>query len=331
MTPVEGALLAAGVTTVGEIAIAASIISWRYGRGRFVSRDKVLLRRMRRAAAPLTGSASAGMVAGLEESIFRSSENRSALSWLWRAIESRYPLLDARRAVPLAAGASVAAAILCWFSIWFLKVPAGGLTLPLAGLAGMGGIWHAMRWQQERQELEFIRLFPEIVDQIVRLAGAGVPSLEAVSAVAADASPPVQPVLRSLCDALLAGVDADTALRMASDRLRLAEFTMFAAVLRLQRRSGGGISAAFANLAQTLRERRASALKIRASTAQSRLTLFVLAMMPVAVLVAQKFITPASVDMLFGTEDGTFLLQVGVGLVVAGLLVARGLIAWSTW
>ena len=330
MTPVEVALLVSGATVAGQIAIAASIIGWRYGRRRFVSRDKVLLRRMRRAAAPLAGSASAEMVAGVEESIFRSSENRSALTWLWRAIESRYPLLDARRAVPLAVGAGVAAAILCWFSIWFLKVPAGGLTLPLAGLAGVGGIWYGMRWQQERQELEFIGQFPEIVDQIVRLAGAGVPSLAAVSAVTEDASPPVQPVLRGVCDALLAGVDADTALRMAADRFRLAEFTMFAAVLRLQRRSGGGVSSAFANLAKTLRERRASVLKVRTSTAQSRITLFVLAMMPVVVLVAQKFITPASVDMLFGTEDGTFLLQVGTGLIVVGLLVARGLIAWST-
>ena len=331
MSPYDAALLAAGATAAGEITIAASIIGWRYGRRRFVGRDKVLLRRMRRAAAPLAGPASAEMVAGLEESIFRSSQSRSGLSWLWRAIESRYPLLDARRAVPVAMGASVAAAILCWFSIWFLKIPAGELTLPLAGLAGVAGIGYSLRSQQNRQELEFIRQFPEIVDQIVRLAGAGVPSLEAVSVVTEDTQPPVRPVLRILCDALLAGVDADTALRMSADRIRLAEFTMFAAVLRMQRRSGGGISTAFTNLAKTLRERRESGLKIRASTAQSRLTLLVLTLMPVAVLLAQNFIAPESVEVLFGTEQGTVLLHVGTGLVVVGLLLARGLMAWSTW
>ena len=80
--------------------------------------------------------------------------------------------------------------------------------------------------------------------------------------VAEDAPKPVEPVLRDVCDALVAGLDPDTALRTTTDRLRLAEFTMFAAVIRLQRRSGGGVSVAFANLSKTLRDRRKTALKV---------------------------------------------------------------------
>ena len=242
-------------------------------------------------------------------------------------IESRYPLVDARRAFPLAVGAGFAAAALCWFSIWFLSIPAGWWALAACGLAGAGGVWYALRWQQARREVEFVRQFPEIVDQIVRLAGAGVPSVEALSVVTEDAPEPIQPILRSVCDALLAGFDADTALRMATERVRLAEFTMFAAVLRLQRRSGGGISTAFSNLSVTLRERRKTALKAHASTAQTRLTLLVLTLMPVLVLLAQKFIAPASVEILFGTEQGTTLLQWGTGLIVTGILVARAIAA----
>ena len=125
----------------------------------------------------------------------------------------------------------------------------------------------------------------------------------------------------------MAGLDSDTALRMATERVRLAEFTMFAAVIRLQRRSGGGISTAFANLSGTLRERRKIALKAQASTAQTRLTLLVLTVMPPVVLVMQKFTAPQSVEILFGTDRGTLLLQVGTGLIVTGLLVARGIAA----
>ena len=128
-------------------------------------------------------------------------------------------------------------------------------------------------------------------------------------------------------DGLLAGLDADIALRMACDRVRIAEFTLFAAVIRLQRRAGGGISGAFSNLAETLRERRKTALKAHASTAQTRLTLLVLMLMPVLVLVSQKFIAPQSVEILFGTEQGTTLLRWGTGLIVAGLLVARSIAA----
>lgn len=322
MTPLEGAFLAAGAAAAAEVAIAASIVGWRGGRRWYAGRSKVLLRRMRRAAAPLSDAASE-LAAG-EDSIFRTTSARSGLSG---SIEGVYPLLKLGHALPRALGAGLAAAAAGWFAIWFLDIPAGAWTLPLAGLAGAGGIWYALGWLQARQETEFIRVFPEIVDQVVRLAGAGVPSMEALSVVAEDAPEPVAPVLRGVSDALAAGLDPDVALRTATERVRMAEFTMFAAVIRLQRRSGGGVSTAFSNLSKTLRERRQVALKARASTAQSRLTLLVLSVMPVLVLMGQRFVAPESVAVLFGTPEGTTLLRWGVGLIVLGLVVARAIVA----
>ena len=175
-----------------------------------------------------------------------------------------------------------------------------------------------------------MRHFPEIVDQIVRLAGAGVPTLEALATVADDAPDPVAPVLGNVRDGLLAGLDADTTLRLASSRVRIGEFSLFAAVIRLQRRAGGGVSSAFSNLSETLRERRRTALKTLSSTAQTRLTLLILSLMPITVLGIQKFISPETLEILFGTEEGTALLRWGVGFVVAGLLAARGIAARAT-
>ena len=323
MTPLEGAFLAAGAAAACEIAVAASIIAWRHGRRRYVGRDKVLLRRMGRAAAPLTGALASELVPG-HDSIFRATSPRSGLS---RFVEGRYPLLEFRHALPRALGAGLIVFAVAWFAIWFLKVPAGTWTLPLAGLAAAGGVWYTLGWLQARQEAEFIRVFPEVVDQVVRLAGAGVPSMQALSVVTEDAPKPVEPILRGVCDGLVAGLDPDVALRSATNRVRMAEFTMFAAVIRLQRRSGGGVSTAFSNLSKTLRERRQIALKAHASTAQSRLTLLVLTAMPVLVLLAQRFIAPSSVEALFDTPEGTILLQWGVALIVTGLLVARALVA----
>ena len=321
MTPVVVALAAAGVTALLILMAGVGIFAWRRGR------KGTLRRRLQRAAAPLAGQVATVVEAGAGESIFRKADEGARLSWLRDPVESRYTLLDARRALPLALGAGGAAAVLCWFSIWFLKINAGWWTLPAYGLTGVGGMLFALRWQQARKEAEFVRQFPEIVDQIVRLAGAGVPSVEALSVVTENAPDPVRPALQRVCDALLAGLDTDTALRLATDRVRLAEFTMFAAVLRLQRRSGGGVSSAFSNLSTTLRERRKTGLKIHASTAQTRLTLLVLTLMPVLVLLAQKYTAPESVELLFGTEQGLTLLRWGTGLVVTGLLVARTIAA----
>ena len=330
MSPLAGALWAAGATAALLLCVVGLVLAHRRDRLRYVGRDRTLERRLRRVAAPLADPAGAAAEAAGTENIFRERESDARLAWVWWPLKRRYPLVHPPRALAVALGAGVAAAAFAGFALWFLRVPAGWWTVPALWAAGGFGGWQALGWQQARQEAAFVRQFPEVVDQIVRLAGAGVPAVEALSVVAADAPEPVRPVLTEVCDALNAGLDADRALRIAADRVRMAEFTLFAAVLRLQRRAGGGISGAFASLAATLRERNKSALKARASTAQTRLTLLVLTVMPVLVLVGQKFTAPESVEMLFGTETGITLLRVGVGLIVTGLLVARAIAARAT-
>ncbi len=321
MSPVVLAAALAGVVALVMAGVGLAV--WRG------STDKTLERRLKRVAAPLANPAAAQAHAAGAESVFRARESGARLGWVWTPIARRYPLVNPPKALALALATGVGAAAFAGFSMWFLKVPGGWWTAPILWTAGAFGGWQALKSQQARREAAFIRQFPEIVDQIVRLAGAGVPAVEALSVVAADATEPVKPVLDEVCDALQAGLDADRALRIAADRVRMAEFTLFAAVLRLQRRAGGGISGAFANLAATLRERNKATLKAHASTAQTRLTLLVLTVMPVLVLVGQKFTAPESVEMLFGTETGTTLLRVGTGLIVTGLLVARALAARS--
>ena len=284
-------------------------------------RDKALRRRIQAVAAPLSGHV-AGEEIAPEVNIFRPTRRRSRLSWLLGWVEARYPLVDAPRALPRVLVVGLLSGVGGWVALWVLGM-SGWWSVPAAALAGGGGAWYALARLQAKLENQFIQQFPEIVDQIVRLSGAGLPPLEALAKVSEDAQPPVQPVLREVTDALLAGLDADTALSLVSQRIRFTEFTLFAAVIRLQRRAGGGISGAFSNLANTLRERRTLALKARASTAQTRLTLVVLMLMPPLVLAVQSMTAPESVDMLFNTEKGQTLLQFGIGLIIAGLLVAR--------
>ena len=330
MSPLEGALLAAGAAAVVPLIIVGLVLGARRDRERYIGRARTLERRLRYVAAPLAGPAGAAAEAAGAESIFRAREAGARLGWIWWPLKRRYPLVNPPKAFTFAVLAGIGGAAFAAFSLWFLKIPPGWWTLPVVSAAGAFGVWQALKAQQARREAAFIRQFPEIVDQIVRLAGAGVPAVEALSVVAADATEPVKPVLDEVCDALQAGLDADRALRIAADRVRMAEFTLFAAVLRLQRRAGGGISGAFANLAVTLRERNKAALKAHASTAQTRLTLLVLTAMPVLVLVGQQFTAPESVAVLFGTETGITLLRVGTGLIVTGLLVARAIAARAT-
>ncbi|MDE0058714.1 MAG: type II secretion system F family protein [Defluviicoccus sp.] len=284
--------------------------------------EKAFRQRLHRVSEPLTGRPLDGD-ASVDADIFRTAQTRSQSGRFWQFVQTRYPLLDPRRSVPRGIGIGILAGAGFWGAMMVLQIPSGWWTVPLVGIATVGGVVYAMSSFQSRQVAEFTRQFPETIDQIVRLSRAGVPALEAIAVISEDCQPPIRPILRNLCDGLLAGLDSDTALRTAAARVRLAEFTLFTSVIRLQRRSGGSISAAFANLSQTLRERRSIALKARASTAQTRLTLLVLSVMPVLVLIGQKFVAPKSIEMLFGTEQGNNLLHWGVGLIILGLLAAK--------
>lgn len=301
----------AGLAVLGAVAFALSRRS-----------DRVLGPRLERIAEPLTGRETE-LDPEVDTAVFRTLQTRSGSGRLMRYIQARYPLIEAKRVFPRALTAGVVGAVGSWGAMWGLQIPSGWWTGPLVCLAGIGSTFHAMSWFHSRQVGEFTRQFPEVIDQIVRLSRAGVPPLEAIAVITEDTRPPVEPVLRNVCDGLLAGLDVDTALRAVSARVKLAEFTMFTAVISLQRRAGGSVSGAFANLSQALRDRRSTALKARASTAQTRLTLLVLSVMPILVLIGQKFISPQAVEFLFGTKDGNTLLHWGVGLIITGLLAAR--------
>ena len=316
------------MNTFAVAAVAAALLfggalSLLWLRGQ----DKALRERLRLVRAPLTGHGAVEQVAP-EESIFRSIRPRSHLSWLLRSIEIRYPLLDAPWALPRLLGTGGLVGGGAWVGMWVLEL-SDWWSMPAALLVGVGGIWYMLRWTSARTESRFLQQFPEVVDQIVRLSAVGLPPLEALAGVVEDVEPPVKPVLREVSDALLAGLDADTALGMVARRVRVAEFTLFAAVIQLQRRGGGSISASLSNLADTLRERRVTALKAKSSTAQTRLTLLLLVLMPVVVVGVQSLTSPEFGDILFNTEDGKLLLLLGVAFIVAGLLVARQIAALS--
>ena len=314
--------------TVALVFIAAGAFSaGAMLAGLLIHRGERNARRARctRVAAPLVGGQGAEDqkidAATASAGAFREASERP---WLWHRIETRWPMLRGEKALPKALLAALGCVVAAWGAWTLLRLPAGGGAV--AGLAaGVAGGWFTLSWLHLRVARQFTDGFPDAVDQIVRLANAGVPTLEAISIIGQDAPEPIGPIMRELRDVLQSGLDPEQALTATSSRYRLKELALFCAVLRLQRRSGGRISTVFANLSETLREQRRTALRVKAATAETRLTVLILAAMPVAMLALQSFAQPESMQLLFGTEQGLMLLRWGGGLIVAGLLVVKGI------
>lgn len=313
-SPLLTALSAAGALVVEMLCV----VVWMDQR----AERKLLGRRLRLVATPLSGEAPADGRGPVEMSVFRQ---RRPKSWLLDRIEQRFSMLDARKVLPKAVGLGGVAAVAAGVGAAYAGL--GWLAALAAAAAWVAAGWVVLTMQDAGRRTEFLKQFPEATDHIVRLMRAGLPSVEAMSVVAEEAQPPLSDVMREVSERVSAGLDPETVLRGTALRIRIPEFTLFSAAVCLQLTTGGGISGALGNLSATLRARRETKLKAQSSTAQTRLTLLVLLLVPVAVVCAQSFTNPQAVDTLFNTDSGQTLLRYGIGCIIVGLLAARSMAA----
>ena len=317
-----GSPLLSGASAVVALLIETLfVMMWMDNR----AEQKMLDRRMRRVAAPLSGETLSEDTDDVEISVFRE---RRAKSWLLDSLDQHFSMIDVRQTLPKALGLGGLGVVAA--GLGALAAGVGWLSVLLVPAAGLGVSWAVLAMQDGGQRTEFTKLFPESVDHVVRLMQAGLPSVEAISVVAEEAPPPVNGIMRDISEAVSAGLDPETVIRNTAARVRIPEFTLFSAAVCLQMTTGGGISGALGNLSATLRSRRESGLKAKGATAQTRLTLVIISLVPVVVLFTQNFTNPQAVETLFSTESGNSLLRYGVGFIVVGLLVARGLSARAT-
>ena len=80
----------------------------------------------------------------------------------------------------------------------------------------------------------------------------------------------------------------------------LANWAMLAAILSTQASTGGNLSESVGNLATMLRERRDNVPRCTHANAESRVTLAILALVPVATVALQWQMQPQTVSVLFG-------------------------------
>ena len=289
----------------------------------FWPRQRELKRRLNRVAAPLRGGTQPDATTGDSVSVFREQRSKSRLV---EKLEYKFPLIDVRKALPRAVGLGVLGMVAVGLGAAFTGFGTLAI-LFLVPVSGLGCGWVVLAMQDSGQRNEFTKIFPETTDQVVRLVRAGVPSMEAISIVAQEAPPPVGGAMREIASATAAGLDPETAIRSTAARVRIPAFSLFSAAVCLQMTTGGGISGALGNLSATLRARNDVMLKVKSSTAQTRLTLAIISLVPVVVVATQNFTNPQAVEILFHTEAGGTLLRYGVGLILSGLLIARALSA----
>lgn len=191
-----------------------------------------------------------------------------------------------------------------------------GLALPIL----------VLRHLVKRRQRNASRQLPDALDVIIRSLKAGHPVPVALSLVGREMPDPIGSEFAMASDELGFGGSVSTAIQRMADRIGQEDFDLFAAMIRLQEKTGGNLAELLEGNANTIRARQRIRLKIKASSAEGRMSALILNAAPVCVYLIIRVIAP---DFYGDVSDSPIMKSVIIGVIgwmIIGNLVIRRMI-----
>jgi tight adherence protein B len=191
--------------------------------------------------------------------------------------------------------------------------------LLLAALLGAGiplFVFHRIARHRLKKLLEQL---PDGIDMIVRSLHAGHPVATALDLVSEEAKDPIGTEFGITVDEMTYGLDLNDALLNLCDRVPIREVHFMAVAVRLQHVTGGNLAETLSVLSRVIRERRRMRDKIKALSAEGRLSAMVLAGLPFVVggaifVMSPKYYSGVGSDIVLTIAMGTSFLMLLFGI-----------------
>ena len=198
------------------------------------------------------------------------------------------------------------------------------LALLMGLFVGVGGPHFVIGKLIKRRIAKFNSNFPDAIELMVRGLRSGLPITETLGIVSQEIPGPVGIEFRSVADKMKIGRTMEVALQETADRLGTAEFQFFVITLAIQRETGGNLAETLSNLADVLRKRAQMKLKIRAMSAESKASAYIVGSLPFVVFTLVWFINPEYMGGFFVDQR---LIVAGLGGIVwmsiGGFIMAK--------
>ncbi|WP_253320470.1 type II secretion system F family protein, partial [Burkholderia multivorans] len=193
---------------------------------------------------------------------------------------------------------------------------------PLACLAALAcgisvfGVWLASRIQRRR--LKIVRQIPSFLDGIVRLVTLGNSVPAAFQAALLTTEEPLRGCLDHVSRMLRGGVEIDRAMLHIAKIYRTEEFELVGSVLRLSVKYGGRADVMLERMAVFMRDLEQAERELTAMSAETRLSAFVLVMLPIAIASFVIVTNPQYLHGMWNDPSGQMLLVIAFLLQLFG-------------
>ena len=203
------------------------------------------------------------------------------------------------------------------------------LAVAVGVIAGVGLPHFVIGFMVSGRRESFIGQFPDAIDLIVRGLKSGLPVTESIRTVGNEIPDPVGQEFKLIVDQLSLGKTLEEAMWMATERLGISEFKFFVVSLSVQRETGGNLAETLENLADILRKRRQTKLKIRALSSEARASAMIIGALPFIMFVLIWMVNSEYLMPLFTDPRGNWMLGIGLLWLVLGFGVMAKMVRFE--
>jgi tight adherence protein B len=197
----------------------------------------------------------------------------------------------------------------------------GIVAILLAALVGVGGVFFYLSSKRRKRIRAFTEQLPDAIDVIVRGVRVGLPLVSAVSLVAREMADPIGTEFGMFGDEIAFGLDLRKALDNLSRRVGQEDLLFLTISIGVQSQTGGSLGEILSRLSRLMRRRSAMQLKVRALSAEGRLSGVFLSLFPLLLTLLINLLSPRYYDAIRGSH----LFEPAI--IVAVLMLAVGNIA----
>lgn len=214
-------------------------------------------------------------------------------------------------------------ALLIWLSLGtFLPIlltpilMLGCLTLPLMVLTLL----------RDKRLLKFDEQMPDALDMITRALRAGHRFNDAMLLVAQELPDPLGGEFAITFDELNYGMDIRLAFHRMQTRMPSNSLKALLTSVLVQRDSGGNLAEILTKISSIIRARFRFERKVKTLTAEGRMSVWVLSLLPFVLCGVLSFSNPQYMDILFAKPEGRKIIFYGLGLMLVGIIWVKALV-----
>ena len=186
-----------------------------------------------------------------------------------------------------------------------------------------------VRFMAKRRLNAFEGQLPETLITLAASLKAGHAFNSALASVVKEGADPTSKELGRVAQEIQLGMTSEAALEAMAQRMNSTNFGFVVMAVNIQRTVGGSLAEILDMVADTVRQRQQFTRKVKALTAQGRMSAYVLLAMPFLMGLAIFALNPAYMSILFTSTAGKFMIGGSLVMMAIGAMIIRKIVSFK--